>query len=113
MSLSLYDFLKKDVKKMIQGIGSNNAGNIYPLIIEEVERSVIDIVLRETNFNLVQTTKLLGISRCTLYRRVKKLGISTDSPSIQQQDQKSSVSNQAESSTVLPSKTDMSLESVL
>lgn len=78
MSVSLYEFLKKDVKKMVAGIGLNNAGNIYPLLMEEVERNIIELVLRETNFNLVQATKLLGISRCTLYRRVKRLGIQID-----------------------------------
>jgi len=78
MSLSLYEFLKKDVKKMVLGIGLNNTGNIYPLIMEEIERSIIELVLHETNFNLVQAAKLLGISRCTLYRRIKKLGISTN-----------------------------------
>lgn len=78
MSQSLYEFLKKDVKKMIYGIGLNNAGNIYPLIMGEVERSVLDIVLRETKFNLVKTAKLLGISRATLYRRLKFFGITPE-----------------------------------
>lgn len=78
MSQSLYEFLKKDVKKMIYGIGPSNTGNIYPLIMEEVERSVLDIVLRETKFNLVKTAKLLGISRATLYRRLKAFGITPE-----------------------------------
>ncbi len=63
---------------MIGGIGLKNTGNIYPLIMEEVERSVLDIVLRETNFNLVQAAKLLGISRTMLYRRIKAFGITSE-----------------------------------
>ncbi len=78
MSQSLYEFLKKDVKKMITGIGLNNTGNIYPLIMEEVEHNVLDLVLRETKFNLVQAAKLLGISRATLYRRIKVFGITPE-----------------------------------
>ena len=63
---------------MIIGIGLNNAGNIYLLIMEEVERSVLEIVLQETRFNLVKTAKLLGISRATLYRRIKVFGITQE-----------------------------------
>jgi DNA-binding protein Fis len=78
MSQSLYEFLKTDVKKMIVGIGLNNTGNIYPLIMEEVERSVLDLVLHDTRFNIVQAAKLLGISRATLYRKIKAFNIVLD-----------------------------------
>lgn len=78
MSLSLQDLLKKEIKKMVLGIGKNEKGNIFPLITEEVEQIIIKLVLQETNFNFLQTSKLLGISRSTLYRKISEYGISED-----------------------------------
>ncbi len=75
MSLSLYDLLKRDIKKMIIGIGHGEQGNIYPLIVEEVEKNIIELVLKETNYNYLHAAKLLGIGRSTLYRKIEHLKI--------------------------------------
>ena len=75
MAGSLYEFLRTEVQRMMLGIGMHNKGNLYPLIVEEVERSIIKIVLEETHGNLLASSKMLGISRSTLYRKIKELGI--------------------------------------
>ncbi|MBM3886293.1 hypothetical protein FJ364_00025 [Candidatus Dependentiae bacterium] len=75
MAESLYDFLRNKIQRMMLGIGVHNKGNIYPLIVEEVERSIIKIVLEETNGNLFASAKMLGISRSTLYRKLADLHI--------------------------------------
>lgn len=75
MANSLYEFLRKEVQRMMLGIGPQNKGNIYPLIVEETERSVIKIVLEETNGNFLASAKMLGISRSTLYRKIQDLKI--------------------------------------
>lgn len=77
MSISLYEFFKKEIKKMVNSLGQHEKGNIHPLIMNEIERYVISLVLEETNYNFLKTTRALGIGRSTLYRRVKALGIST------------------------------------
>ena len=68
--MSLYDFLKKDVKRMVSGIGKNSNGNIYPLIMQELEKYIIQIVLDETGYNYLQSSRILGIGRSTLYRKI-------------------------------------------
>lgn len=73
--LSLHDFIRREVKKMVIGIGPKGQGNIYPLVMEEVEKTIIELVLQETNYNYFATAKVLGISRSTLYRRVEALKI--------------------------------------
>ena len=75
MAGSLYEFLRNEVQRMMLGICMHNKGNLYPLIVEEVERSIIKIVLEETHGNLLASSKMLGISRSTLYRKIKELGI--------------------------------------
>ena len=75
MSLSLSDLLKRDVRKMIGCIGRNEKGNIYPLIMQEVERCIIMLVLEETKNNYFLASHILGISRSTLYRKIEALGV--------------------------------------
>jgi len=75
MSIGLYDILKRDVKKMVVGIGEQKRGNIHPLVMQEVEKYLITLVLQETKNNYFRAAKVLGISRSTLYRKIEGLGI--------------------------------------
>lgn len=75
MSVSLYDFLEHEIKKMALSIDRNEKGNIHPLIMNEVERCLITLVLKQTNNNYLQASRILGMSRSTLYRRIDALGI--------------------------------------
>lgn len=73
--MSLYDLLQREIKRMVSGVDYHKEGNIHPLVMEEVEFYIIDIVLKETNFNIVRCAQLLGIGRNTLYRKMKQYGI--------------------------------------
>jgi transcriptional regulator of acetoin/glycerol metabolism len=57
MSVSLYDFLRKEVKKMVFSLGRYEKGNN----------------------NYLRASRALGIGRSTLYRRIEALGIKTKS----------------------------------
>lgn len=73
--MSLSDILKRDVQKMISSLGRNEKGNVYPLVIHEVERIIIEITLQETKNNYFRAAQILGISRSKLYRKIEKFGI--------------------------------------
>ena len=75
MSISLFDILKCEIKKMISGIGKHEQGNIHPLVMGEVEKYIIELVLQESNFNYLLASRILGISRSTLYRKIESLQI--------------------------------------
>lgn len=53
-----------------------NGGRPLP-VIRRIERDAITMALNETHGNKIQAAKRLGISRSTLYRRVRELRIST------------------------------------
>ena len=72
---SLYEFLKREVQRMSSVCNETCKGNIYPLIMQEVERCIILAVLEQTNHNYVATSNILGISRSKLYRKVALLSI--------------------------------------
>lgn len=71
MSFSLEDFFTQNIKKMVNGTMPSEKGNIYPLLMHEVEKTIIKLTLEETNFNYFKTAKILGISRSKLYRKIK------------------------------------------
>lgn len=75
MSTSLYDILKKEVKRMVSGVSKYEKGNIYPLIVQEVEKYIIEATLEEVNYNYFRAAQVLGISRSTLYQKIKLLSI--------------------------------------
>jgi DNA-binding NtrC family response regulator len=71
MSFSLEEFFIKNIKKMVNGTMPTEKGNVYPLLMQEVEKTIIKLTLEETQFNYFKTAKILGISRSKLYRKIK------------------------------------------
>jgi transcriptional regulator with PAS, ATPase and Fis domain len=64
------------------GIVSVSAGkhavkNRRGLRLAEVEKQAISEILQEMKFNLSRASKSLGISRATLYNKIKKYNLST------------------------------------
>jgi transcriptional regulator with PAS, ATPase and Fis domain len=56
-------------------IDFKNAGDRS--LLEHAERQVIDVVMKKKSFNVAKAAKLLGISRPTLYKKIKKYKISS------------------------------------
>ncbi|MBF0537252.1 MAG: sigma-54-dependent Fis family transcriptional regulator [Nitrospirae bacterium] len=72
---SMHEFLKDKLSKYLKDITELNDGNLYNTIIAEVEKSLISIVLAETNGNQIKASKALGINRNTLRTKVKQYKI--------------------------------------
>lgn len=49
--------------------------NVYELVLSEVEKPLLDAVLAHTRGNQVKSAKILGISRGTLRKKMKKYGM--------------------------------------
>jgi len=78
--MTLYELLEKNVKTMIATVGEHEKGSLYPLIMHEVERSLICIALQETKNNYFKTARILGLSRSTLYRKLLLFGLPFKKP---------------------------------
>jgi two-component system nitrogen regulation response regulator GlnG len=55
---------------------SEEAGDIYRAVLEQVERPLLEAVLDRTNGNQVRAAAVLGINRNTLRKKIRELGIS-------------------------------------
>jgi DNA-binding NtrC family response regulator len=57
---------------------AQQAPSSLPLTLEDVERKHIERTLREHHFNRARTAQTLGISKKTLYLKIKRYGIAVD-----------------------------------
>jgi two-component system nitrogen regulation response regulator GlnG len=64
--------------KLQSSLSSMNLGeldNLYAMVMEQVERPLINIILQQTRGNQVRSAEILGINRNTLRKKIKELGI--------------------------------------
>jgi two-component system, NtrC family, nitrogen regulation response regulator GlnG len=73
------DILRRVVERKARALLSNvqavGSGEIYHLILSEIERSLLQVVLDETDGNQLRTADLLGINRNTLRKKIRALGV--------------------------------------
>ncbi|MBI4844503.1 MAG: hypothetical protein HY809_09305 [Nitrospirae bacterium] len=74
---SIGKFMEERLSGFMQSIKRFDNFNLYNMVIPEVEKSLITLVLKETNGNQCKSAKLLGINRNTLRSKITKLGIKT------------------------------------
>jgi DNA-binding protein Fis len=63
------------MKNYIEGLSEGKGFNLYDIIISEVERALISSVLKETKGNQLRASRILGINRNTLRKKIKHLKI--------------------------------------
>jgi transcriptional regulator of acetoin/glycerol metabolism len=68
------------------GIEGRGNGTLSATDLEEIERATIQRVFEQVNGDKVMAGKMLGISRATLYRKLKRynIGARADLPSTSQ-----------------------------
>lgn len=62
-------------KKLDSLIAENSGGDIYRIILEEVERPLIEAALERTEGNQIRAAALLGINRNTLRKKITELNL--------------------------------------
>jgi len=67
--------LEQAVKEFEDLFFASNRGRIYRLILEAVERPMIESALDKADGNKCKAARILGINRNTLNSKIKRLGI--------------------------------------
>jgi Fis family transcriptional regulator len=63
------------LEQYFEDLNGEIATDLYALFLKEVEKPLLQAVLRETNGNLSLAAKVLGINRGTLRTRLNKYGL--------------------------------------
>lgn len=74
-SCSISEFLEEKLKRYLKEMTKLENCNLYDTVLSEVERSLIAIVLKETEGNQLRAAKTLGINRNTLRAKIKEYKI--------------------------------------
>jgi two-component system nitrogen regulation response regulator GlnG len=75
-----------DVAQLTAGLLRAGEPDIYRRVCREVDRVVMDVVLRHVKGNQVQASELLGISRTTLRAKLRDLGLTVEKPFLPEAD---------------------------
>lgn len=72
----LGELVERKLAHFVGKIKNCEVKNLYSLLIQEFEKPLITLALKETNGNQIQAALLLGMNRNTLRKKIKELKIS-------------------------------------
>lgn len=61
----------------LDDLDGHEAGNIYQMVISEVERPLLEVVMNHAGGNITVAAQMLGINRATLRKKLKKYDLSS------------------------------------
>ncbi len=56
-------------------MGDHTPDNVYQMVLKEVERPMLEVVLRRTRGNQTRASEILGINRGTLRKKLREHGL--------------------------------------
>jgi len=69
------DVVRLKLKEYFRQTRDVEPTDLYPLILERVERPLIELTLERTQGNQLKAAALLGINRNTLHKKIQQLKI--------------------------------------
>lgn len=69
---TIKDFLETKLNKYIDKMVTMEDSNLYETVISEVEKALLSITLKKTKGNQIKASKILGINRNTLSKKIKQ-----------------------------------------
>jgi Fis family transcriptional regulator, factor for inversion stimulation protein len=72
---NLRESVQQSVEQYFSNLDGAPAGNLYELVLDEVEEPLLKSVLSYTKGNQSKAAILLGLSRGTLRKKMKKYGL--------------------------------------
>ena len=73
--MPLADLLKRRLGRLLDQLGTHRVPHLYRLVLDEVERSLIEQALGRSGGSRKLAAEILGIHRNSLRNRMKALGI--------------------------------------
>lgn len=73
--LPLHMHIQQAVDRYIQTLDGEEPTNVYNLFLEQLERPLLEAMLRHTRGNQSKTAQILGLNRGTLRTKLKTHGL--------------------------------------
>ncbi|MDA8561713.1 DNA-binding transcriptional regulator Fis [Gammaproteobacteria bacterium] len=72
---TLRQAVKDTLKNYFTNIGNEQPIDFYDILLEEIERPLLEVLINHTHYNQVKMANILGISRGTLRKKLKQYGM--------------------------------------
>lgn len=74
-TLTLADHVRQSVEDYFSHLNGHEAAGLYQLVLNEVEKPLLETALKHADFNQSKAAKVLGLSRGTLRKKLEQYGI--------------------------------------
>ncbi|MBX9899433.1 MAG: Fis family transcriptional regulator [Burkholderiaceae bacterium] len=72
---SLQEAVLKNLEKYFRDLGEEPASNIYDMVVNAVEKPMLEVVMTRADSNQSQAAEMLGINRNTLRKKLQQHGL--------------------------------------
>ena len=72
---TLSDHVRYSVEAYFARLNGHDAAGLYQLVLNEVEKPLLETALKHSDFNQSKAAKALGLSRSTLRKKLEQHGI--------------------------------------
>ena len=73
--ITLRQVVRNTLENYFANIGGERPVALYAILLEEIERPLLEVLINHTQFNQVKMAYILGISRGTLRKKLKQYGM--------------------------------------
>lgn len=74
-SITLRQAVRDTLRNYFTNIGGEQPVDFYSILLEEIERPMLEVLINHTHYNQVKMAHILGISRGTLRKKLKQYGM--------------------------------------
>jgi Fis family transcriptional regulator len=74
-AVRLQDHVQEHLDRYFSELGNTAPNNVYNLVLQQVEKPMLEVVLQQMRYNQSKTAAVLGISRGTLRKKMKAYGL--------------------------------------
>ena len=74
-TITLAEHVRSAVEQYFLQINGHPASNLHAFVIGEVEKPLIETVLKHAGHNQTKASRMLGISRSTLRKKISQYGL--------------------------------------
>ncbi|MBK8453735.1 MAG: helix-turn-helix domain-containing protein [Thiofilum sp.] len=72
LDASLSETVRRTLQDYLDNLGDQEASNVYRLVLDEVERPMMEVMMRYTHGNQSKAAQCMGINRATLRTKLKR-----------------------------------------
>lgn len=71
----LCEYVRDAMENYFNDLDGHEACNLYELVLSQVEKPLLEVVMKNTRGNMSRAADILGMNRGTLRSRLKKYGL--------------------------------------